>query len=102
VVSAVASARRSNPDNGACQATGHALVVSFQGVTMMSEGLELVQPTGARTFVQFPFGGVDVTAELPAHSVERSGTTAQIVIDMTRTILIEPQSERVLSDGIEQ
>jgi len=45
---------------------------------------------------------VDVTAELPAHSVERSGTTAQIVIDMTRTILIEPQSERVLSDGIEQ
>src|SRR5262249_37415673 len=56
------------------------------GQALLTVTVELVQPTGARTFVQFPFGGVDVTAELPAHSFERSGTTAQILIDMTRTI----------------
>ncbi len=71
------------------------------GQALLTVDVELVQPTGARTFVQFPFGGVNVTAELPAHSVERPGTTAQILIDMTRTILIEPQSERVLSGVIE-
>jgi multiple sugar transport system ATP-binding protein len=58
--------------------------------------IELVQPTGTRTLVQFPFGGVEITAELPAHSVERPGTTIQILIDTARSILIEPVTERVL------
>jgi hypothetical protein len=46
--------------------------------------------------VQFPLGGVDVTAELPAHSVERPGTTIEILVDMARSILIDPKTERVL------
>jgi multiple sugar transport system ATP-binding protein len=66
------------------------------GHGLVSARIELVQPTGTRTFVQFPFGGVDVTAELPAHSVERPGATIQILIDMPRSILIDLKTERVL------
>ena len=78
----------SRHEAGAPLRAGHGLVTAR---------IELVQPTGTRTFVQFAFGGVDVTAELPAHSVERPGATIQILIDMPRSILIEPATERVLS-----
>jgi multiple sugar transport system ATP-binding protein len=66
------------------------------GQIILSVQVELVQPTGSRTFVQFPFGGVDVTAELPAHSVERPGIDAKILVDMYRMILIDVDSGRVL------
>ena len=59
--------------------------------------IELVQPTGTRTYVQFPFGGVDVTAEVPAHNVERPGTVVPILIDTSRTIIIDSASGRVLT-----
>jgi multiple sugar transport system ATP-binding protein len=61
--------------------------------------IELVQPTGTRTYVQFPFGGVDVTAEVPAHNVERPGTVVQVLIDTSRTIIIDTKSGRVLAAG---
>ena len=56
--------------------------------------IELVQPTGTRTFVQFPFAGVDVTAELPAHAVERPGAVIELLIDLGRSILIDPATDR--------
>ncbi len=59
--------------------------------------IELVQPTGTRTYVQFPFAGVDVTAEVPAHNVEQPGTVVQVLIDTSRTIIIDSESGRVLS-----
>jgi multiple sugar transport system ATP-binding protein len=62
----------------------------------MRTRVDLVQPTGTRTYVQVRFGGVDVTAELPAHSVERAGTPVDLVVDMARAILIDPESGRVL------
>jgi len=62
----------------------------------MRTHVDLVQPTGTRTYVQVRFGGVDVTAELPAHSVERPGTPLDLVVDMARAILIDPESGRVL------
>jgi multiple sugar transport system ATP-binding protein len=58
--------------------------------------VDLVQPTGTRTYVQVRFGGVDVTAELPAHSIERPGTPVELVVDMGRAILIDPETGRVL------
>ena len=58
--------------------------------------IELVQPTGTRTFVQFPFAGVDVTAELPAHAVDRPGAVIELLVDLGRSILIDPVTDRVL------
>jgi multiple sugar transport system ATP-binding protein len=59
--------------------------------------VELVQPTGTRTFVQFRFGGVDVTAELPAHRVQRPGVELRVLVNMAQTILIDRESDRVVS-----
>jgi multiple sugar transport system ATP-binding protein len=69
------------------------------GEARMTARVELVQPTGTRTYVQVRFGGAEVTAELPAHSVQRPGTPVDLVLDMSRAILIDPDSGQVLPGG---
>jgi multiple sugar transport system ATP-binding protein len=66
------------------------------GLVPITAHIDLVQPTGTRTFVQFRFGGVEVTAELPAHTVERPGETIRLAVDMPRTILIDPSTDLVI------
>ena len=58
--------------------------------------IDLVQPTGTRSYAAFRLGGVEVTAELPAHTVERAGTELRLLVDTSRAILIDPQTERVV------
>jgi multiple sugar transport system ATP-binding protein len=52
--------------------------------------IDLVQPTGTRTYAQFRIGDVEVTAELPAHSVERPGERVTLAVDMSRAALFDP------------
>jgi len=59
--------------------------------------IDLVQPTGTRSYAQFRLGGIEITAELPAHSVERPGSGTELLVDMSRVILIDPQSDKVLN-----
>jgi multiple sugar transport system ATP-binding protein len=66
------------------------------GECRMTARVELVQPTGTRTYVQVRFGNTEITAELPAHSVQRPGTPVDLVLDMSRAILIDPESGQVL------
>ena len=61
----------------------------------ISAVVELVQPTGSRTHVTFPFGGVSAVAELDAHEGGRPGDRIDLAIDMTRAIVIDPGSGRV-------
>jgi len=58
--------------------------------------IDLVQPTGTRTYAQFRLDETEVTAELPAHTVEKPGTAIELLVDMERTILIDPQSDMVI------
>jgi multiple sugar transport system ATP-binding protein len=58
--------------------------------------VELVQPTGTRTFATFRLGEAEVSAELPAHTVEAPGTELDLLADLDRAILIDPESERVV------
>ena len=51
--------------------------------------IDLVQPTGTRTYVQFRVGDQEVTAELPAHSVERPGARIVLAVDMARVTLFD-------------
>ena len=47
--------------------------------------IELVQPTGTRTYATFRLGGAEVMAELPAHDVERPGdASSSSLVDMNR------------------
>jgi multiple sugar transport system ATP-binding protein len=69
---------------------------SRAGQAPLQVEIDLVQPTGTRTYAQFRLGGEEVTVELPAHAVERPGEKLDLVVDMTRAILIDPQTDRIL------
>jgi multiple sugar transport system ATP-binding protein len=57
---------------------------------------ELVQPTGSRVHVTFPLGGKTVVADFEFHAVSNPGEKLNIDIDMTRTIIFDPQTEAVI------
>jgi multiple sugar transport system ATP-binding protein len=59
--------------------------------------IELVQPTGSRTQITFPFGGQNIVAEFDANSDDAPGKKIKIDIDMTRAVIIDAQSEKVIS-----
>jgi multiple sugar transport system ATP-binding protein len=61
--------------------------------------IELVQPTGSRTQVTFPFGGQNVVAEFDASSGDRPGNKINIDIDVSRAIVIDAQTEQVIGQG---
>jgi len=58
--------------------------------------IELVQPTGSRVQATMPLGGVSIIAELAAHDVSRPGEKTAIDIDMTRAVIIDPATEKVI------
>ena len=58
--------------------------------------IELVQPTGSRTFITFKAGETPVVAEVAAHDAQRPGERIDLDVDMLRTILIDPVSGQVL------
>ena len=62
----------------------------------ISARVELLQPTGSRAFITFPFGGAPVMAELASHDVQGPGETIELYMDMNRAILIDPESGRVI------
>ncbi len=59
--------------------------------------IDLVQPTGTRTYVQFRLGGTEVTAELDAHDVEQPGRPVRLLVNMNRAIMIDPGTGAVLA-----
>ncbi len=66
------------------------------GFARLSVTIDLVQPTGTRLYGAFKLGGTEVLAELQAHDVERPGDTIDVLIDMNRAILIDPESDKVI------
>ena len=69
------------------------------GLAPLTVEIDLVQPTGTRTYAQFRFAGEEVTVELPAHSVEQPGTSLDLLVDMKRAVLIDPETERVVRNA---
>ncbi len=66
------------------------------GVVRRSVTIELVQPTGSRTFITLSLGGVPVVAEVAAHDAQRAGEQIDLDIDLNRAILIDASSGKVL------
>ncbi len=69
------------------------------GLAPLTVEIDLVQPTGTRTYAQFRFAGEEATVELPAHSVEQPGTSLDLLVNMRRTVLIDPESDRVVQNA---
>ena len=70
--------------------------IARDGLATADVQVELVQPTGSRTFAEFKLGGATVVAELEAHDVQRAGERLELGIDMNRAILIDPTTEKVI------
>ena len=66
------------------------------GLVRHSVNIELLQPTGSRTYATFKLGGREVVAELQAHDVTRIHQSLDLSIDMNRAVIIDPNSEKVM------
>ena len=76
---------------GGSHGTGHR-----DGLVSHKVIIDLVQPTGTRLYGAFALAGIEVLAELQAHDVERPGETIEVMFDMQRAILIDPETDRVI------
>lgn len=66
------------------------------GVVTHDAVIDLIQPTGARTYATFLLGGIETVAELKPHDVSAVNEKVTLAIDMNRIVLIDPQTEKVL------
>ena len=66
------------------------------GLARHSVTIELLQPTGSRTYATFRLGDADVVAELQAHDVTQIHQQVELALDMNRAILIDPGTEKVI------
>ncbi len=66
------------------------------GVAVSRIQVELVEPTGSRTYVSFDLGGQSVLADLEQDEVQGPGEVLDLHLDMRRAVLIDPETGRVL------
>jgi multiple sugar transport system ATP-binding protein len=67
-----------------------------EGAARLGVTVELVQPTGTRTYITFSLAGKPVMAELGSHDVQRPNERLELDLDLTRAVLIDPETDRVL------
>ena len=58
--------------------------------------IDLLQPTGSRSYATFRLAGAPVMAELQAHDVSRPGERLAIDINMNRASIFDAQTERAI------
>jgi len=69
---------------------------SRPGLARYNANIELLQPTGSRTYATFKLGGTEVIAELQAHDVTEINQRVELTANMNRAVIIDPSNERVL------
>lgn len=55
-----------------------------------------VPPMGANTLINFHLGDTSVLGRLDAYANEQPGAELNLLVDMNRAILVDPESEKVL------
>jgi multiple sugar transport system ATP-binding protein len=66
------------------------------GAVRIEAEIELVQPTGSRSYATFRLAGQPVLAELQAHDVSRPGERIPIDINLGRAAVFDPQTGKAL------
>jgi len=66
------------------------------GIARFEAEIELLQPTGSRTYATFRIGEVPLMAELEAHDTSKPGDRVALEINMNRTSLFDSTSQRAL------
>jgi multiple sugar transport system ATP-binding protein len=59
--------------------------------------IDVIQPTGTRTYATFQIAGHPVMAELEAHDVDHTGQHLSLLVDMNRIVLIDPTTDLVIT-----
>ncbi len=67
-----------------------------EGLAPLNVTIDLVQPTGSRTYATFNLADTAVSAELQAHDVRGPGEKMALLVDMNRIVLLDPETDRVL------
>ncbi len=67
------------------------------GLSPLDVTIDLVQPTGSRTYATFLLSGVETIAELDVHDVQRPGEHLPLLVDMNRAIIVDPETDAVIS-----
>jgi multiple sugar transport system ATP-binding protein len=67
------------------------------GTATCDTKVDLVQPTGSRTYATLNVGGTQVVAEMQAHDVSAPGERVTLAIDMNRMILVDTATDKVIS-----
>jgi multiple sugar transport system ATP-binding protein len=71
-------------------------VPSSDGAARLEVSIDLVQPTGARTYATFRLGAAAVMAELQAHDVSRPGETIAVEINLQRAVVFDAATEKAI------
>jgi multiple sugar transport system ATP-binding protein len=66
------------------------------GVARLDATIDLIQPTGSRSYATFGIAGSPVVAELQAHDVSRPGEKMAIDVNMNRASIFDAATERAL------
>ena len=66
------------------------------GEARLEAAIELLQPTGSRTYATFRIAGTPVTAELEAHDAGRPGETILVGINLNRVSLFDAATQRAI------
>jgi multiple sugar transport system ATP-binding protein len=67
-----------------------------EGHARLGATVELVQPTGSRSYATLRLGGQSVMAELQAHDVSRPGERIEVDINLRRAVLFDPTTGKAL------
>ncbi len=67
------------------------------GLARLRATIDLVQPTGSRSYGAFRLGGVETVAEFEPHVLTGPGQEIDLLIDMNRAVLIDPDTDLVLT-----
>jgi multiple sugar transport system ATP-binding protein len=67
-----------------------------EGMIRLDARVELLQPTGSRTFATFRIGNASALAELQAHDVSNPGETVQLDANLNRASLFDAETELAL------
>ena len=67
------------------------------GQARVESEIELVQPTGSRSYATFRLGGQPAIAELQTQDVSRAGERIQFDINLRRAVLFDADTGTALS-----
>ncbi len=67
-----------------------------EGAARVEATIELLQPTGSRSYATFRLFGQPVLAELHAHDVSRPGECIAIDLDLRRAVVFDRQTGKAL------